>query len=267
MQKNRTSITVVIPVYGRYDLLAETLKSVYAQKGNFLLKTIVIDDNYPQPAKNIINRLFPQVQIIRNKENLKSGPSRNQALKYIDSEYVAFLDSDDVWRNDFLLKSVNKLKTTNSGTSITLSKPLFAKELPILFKLKIYLLSTIRDFFQLMFIVFNNGMVPSSGFYLCQLSHMLFTTNVIKGLKFDDNYNFGGEDWKYVLEVVDKNQKIIIIPDRLVKYRYHKRSSSLKTENRLNKWNSYKQLFHELDKRNINGLMRFLFKKYIATFQ
>lgn len=69
MLRNNTSITVVIPVYGRYDLLVETLKSVYNQKGNFLIKTIVIDDNYPQPPKNIINKLFPQAHMIRNKEN------------------------------------------------------------------------------------------------------------------------------------------------------------------------------------------------------
>ncbi|AKM83705.1 hypothetical protein A2422_02405 [Candidatus Woesebacteria bacterium RIFOXYC1_FULL_31_51] len=267
MQESKNSVTVIIPTYGRYDLLIETLTSVYSQKGKFKIKIIIIDDNYPEPVKKVISGLFPQVQIIRNKKNLKSGPSRNQALKYLDSEYVAFLDSDDVWDPNFLEKSVNKLKITQSDVTVALSKPIFAKCLSKSFKLKVYLLSLIRDVFQMIFIYLNCGKMPKGGFYLCQLSHMLFKANKIKGLKFDSNYNHGGEDWKYVLEVIDRVQNIIIVPERLVKYRYHKKNVSLNSENLLKKWNSYKQLYRELDKRNINGIMRFLFEIYVSTFQ
>lgn len=266
MQGNKKTVTVIIPAYSRLELLIETLDSIYRQKGALHTRVIVVDDHSPTPLGPAIKRKYPEVKVIRNKINLKSGPARNVALRFIDTEYVAFLDADDIWHEDFLRHSIKNIEESDSIGSVALSTPMFYKKVSSTFKIKILILSFIRDYFQILFYIFNSKKIIPSAFYLCQLSHLLFKAEVIKGISFDSNYNFGGEDWKFTLEVMD-NGSFRIVPRRLVRYRYHNKSSTFKRKNRLNKWNSYKQLFGELDKRNIKGLMRVLFKLYISAFQ
>lgn len=266
MRGNKKTVTVIIPAYSRPELLIETLDSIYRQKGALHTKVIVVDDHSPVPLGPTIKRKYPEVKVIRNKVNLKSGPARNMALGFIDTEYVAFLDADDIWHEDFLRHSIKNIEESDSIGSIALSTPMFYKKVPPTFKIKILILSFIRDFFQILFYIFNSKKILPSAFYLCQLSHLLFKAKAITGISFDPNYNFGGEDWKFVLEVMDRGS-FIIVPKRIVQYRYHNKSSSLMRENRLNKWNSYKQLFSETEKRHLSGVMMVLFAAYIKSFQ
>ncbi len=255
-------VAVVIPSYGREKLLLETLQSVFNQKGKFQLQVFVIDDHSPTPLSPIVHKQFPQVKVIRNRTNLKSGPSRNVALKYLKSDYVAFLDQDDLWEPDFLTQSIETIANYKAAGSLTLSKPLFDPSLPWLFKAKIWLFSLIRDFCQYTFVIFNHQIVPPSAFYLCQLSHLVFKTKVVMQYQFDPKYNFGGEDWKFVLEIMDHG-KIVLVPQKLVRYRYHPASTTLIKINKINKWHSYQQLFIELKHRQIKGFMVELFRLYI----
>lgn len=264
--KSKDDITIIIPAYSRPELLKQTLKSVFTQCGGLKLNVIVIDDHSPIPLKPLLQKIFPQVKFLRNPHNLRSGPTRNQALKYIDSPFVAFLDADDLWKPNFLVQSIKVLKQNpQSVASLSLSQPLFSPGLSLKFKIKLTILSAIRDSFQLLFYMFNHRQLPQSAFYLCQLSHLVFKSDQIKNQKFDPAYNYGGEDWKYVLQTMDHGT-ISIIPQALVRYRYHPQSSTHKKDNLKNKWNSYQQLFSELNQRNISGAMIYLFSKYISTF-
>lgn len=258
-------VTVIIPAYGNHLLLLETLRGVYLQAGNFKLQVIVVDDNSPIPLGPIVRKNFPKVTVIRNSMNLKSGPSRNQALKNLKTDYVAFLDADDIWNPNFLSTSIKTIVSKNVG-SVCLSQPLYSPDLPLSFKIKIHVLSTIRDMFQYVFYFLNSKKLPQSAFYLCQLSHLVFDYKKISSLRFDKAYNFGGEDWKFALESLDRGT-IQIVPQRLVKYRYHRKSATQKKVNLKKKWQSYTQLLTELEKRRISGPMTYLFKQYINLFK
>jgi len=263
----KTAVTVIIPGYKRPQLLIKTLKSVYNQVGDFKLNVIVMDDHSPQPLKPFVKKYFPHVKVIRNRKNLGSGLSRNQGFKYINSPYVAFLDADDLWRPQFLAQSIRLLEShPQTVASMTLSRPLFASNIDLSFKLKLTLLSLVRDAFQYFFYLFNHTTMPHSAFYLCQLSHLVFRTAKIKNLRFDLAYIFGGEDWQFTLQAMDHGP-IKIIPKRLVRYRYHKKSATHVKINLKNKWNSYRQLFAEVDARHLKGPMIILFHKYIDMFK
>lgn len=261
----KPQVTVIIPAYGNHLLLLETIHSVYQQNGNFKLQVLVVDDNSPIPLEPIIRKSFPKVTVIRNSRNLKSGPSRNQALKNLKTDYVAFLDADDIWKPNFLLTSINAIGVKNIG-SVCLSQPLCSSDLFLSFKVKIYLLSALRDVFQYFFYFVNRNKLPQSAFYLCQLSHLVFDYKKISNLHFDKAYNFGGEDWKFTLECLDQGS-IEIIPQRLVRYRYHKKSATQKKVNLRKKWQSYTKLLYELKKRRISGPMTYLFEQYINLFK
>lgn len=87
--------SVITPVYNRAALLRRTLQSVIAQNfGDF--EIIVVDDGSTDGSAEIAQGMDPRVHILQQ-SNQGPGAARNLALKHATGEYVAFLDSDDLW--------------------------------------------------------------------------------------------------------------------------------------------------------------------------
>lgn len=92
MIKN-SSITVVILNYNYQNYLDECIQSVISQTlAPYLI--IVVDDGSTDNSKKIIDNYSEQVIGIY-KENGGMISAANEAFKYLDSEYVLFLDADD----------------------------------------------------------------------------------------------------------------------------------------------------------------------------
>jgi succinoglycan biosynthesis protein ExoW len=101
-------IGIVIPYYQKLPgLLNRALRSVAAQEGLHQLRVHVVDDASPVPAEGELAGLdetFAQKIVILRQPNAGPGVARNLALDKMqdDVEFVAFLDSDDIWGKDHL---------------------------------------------------------------------------------------------------------------------------------------------------------------------
>ena len=87
--------STVIPVYNRADLISTTLDSVFAQ-GRPDLNVIVVDDGSTDETVSILEGYGDRITLIRQ-ENKGPGAARNAGIAATTGEYVAFLDSDDLW--------------------------------------------------------------------------------------------------------------------------------------------------------------------------
>ena len=100
-------VDVIIPAYNPGSFLRKSIESVLAQTyKNFNI--MVIDDCSTQNIE-LITKAYPKVNLIRTPEN--SGPSaaRNLGIKNTDSEFISFLDADDLMHNEKLEKSIREL--------------------------------------------------------------------------------------------------------------------------------------------------------------
>ena len=87
--------SVVIPTYNRAQLLRGTLESVWRQHfADF--ETIVVDDGSTDQTQEYLCTLGDKVQVIRQ-ENCGPGAARNAGARAARGDYVALLDSDDLW--------------------------------------------------------------------------------------------------------------------------------------------------------------------------
>jgi len=95
MNASHPVISVVIPAYNAADFIADSLASVIAQEGPFETEVIVVDDGSTDDTRNRV-RSFRGVQLI---SQANAGPSaaRNRGIAAAHGNYVAFLDSDDIW--------------------------------------------------------------------------------------------------------------------------------------------------------------------------
>ena len=87
--------SVAIPTFNRGELLLRTLESVWQQTFRDF-EVIVVDDG---STDGTCERLRGQTDRLRLMEQANSGPgaARNAAMRVARGQYVAFLDSDDIW--------------------------------------------------------------------------------------------------------------------------------------------------------------------------
>jgi hypothetical protein len=88
-------ISVIIPTHNRSHLLARALASL-PQGPDGLLEVIVVDDGSTDDTGSIVRNSGRKMTFLRQAQ-AGPGAARNLGLEAASGEYVAFLDSDDVW--------------------------------------------------------------------------------------------------------------------------------------------------------------------------
>lgn len=249
MKKN-IEISVIIPIFNRHQLLNQTIESVVQQ--NSSLEIIIVDDGSNQPF--VPKLVLPNIElkIIRSKENKGPAWARNIGLKMARGKYIAFLDSDDRWKKNFLKNSISVLKNHEeivaslSLSSIKFNNNMFSNSIKNLMKLICY---------------FKNGKrLPIQAFFLIQLSHMIFLRSKINFLRFNTGLKLG-EDWHFVMQSAELGT-IAIIPKSLVDHLKNKvgYSHMIKTHFPYRELRDYSQIIKRLEKSYNEGFFYYLFK-------
>lgn len=92
-------ISVVIPTFNRAYCLARTLDSVLAQT-HAELEALIVDDGSTDGTRELIHARYgaePRVRYI-HQENGGVAAARNRGIRAARGDFVALLDSDDVWQ-------------------------------------------------------------------------------------------------------------------------------------------------------------------------
>lgn len=89
------SVSVVIPTFERATLVRDALDSVFTQ-GVPDLQIIVVDDGSTDDTRAVVESYGAAVEYVYQKNSGPAG-ARNNGVQRSRGEFIAFLDSDDVW--------------------------------------------------------------------------------------------------------------------------------------------------------------------------
>ncbi len=108
IERSSPSVTVVITTHNRARLVVEAVESVLAQTVTDF-ELIVIDDGSTDDTALLLDPYKDRLSYHRQ-EN--SGPSsaRNRGIEIAGGSLIAFLDSDDLWHPEKLLRQVDYLQ-------------------------------------------------------------------------------------------------------------------------------------------------------------
>ncbi len=106
-------VSIVIPTFNRAHLIGETLDSVLAQTYHDW-EIIVVDDGSTDNTAAVIACYGTAVHYIRQ-PNAGQGAARNTGIRAACGDYIAFLDSDDLWLPDKLDRQMQVLDSTASA--------------------------------------------------------------------------------------------------------------------------------------------------------
>ena len=107
------TVSVVIPVYNRLRYLPAAVESVLSQEYPHV-QLIIYDDGSEQTElyQYYESLRDSRVKIIRGVHSGFIAASRNRGAKHAVGDYIAFLDSDDLWHPEKLVRQVPALRET-----------------------------------------------------------------------------------------------------------------------------------------------------------
>lgn len=109
-------VDVIIPTYNGLPWLISTIESVQLQTYKYL-KIYIIDDGSTDDTEKVVKSIKDDRIHYIKKSNGGVSSARNHGIKESKSEFVAFLDSDDLWHKDKIEK---QLKIINENPKVGL---------------------------------------------------------------------------------------------------------------------------------------------------
>lgn len=90
-------VSVIMPSWNTSNFIAESIQSVIDQTyENWEL--IIVDDCSTDNTDEVVARFTDKrIRYFKNEKNNGAALSRNRALREARGEWIAFLDSDDLW--------------------------------------------------------------------------------------------------------------------------------------------------------------------------
>jgi len=109
MNNHPSKVSVVIPTYNQADLLQNALNSVIHQTEQDW-EVIVIDNNSQDTTKEVVESCHDtRIRYVSYSNNGIIAASRNYGITLAVGNYIAFLDSDDLWYPSKLDSCLNLL--------------------------------------------------------------------------------------------------------------------------------------------------------------
>lgn len=108
-------VSVITPVFNSAEFIAQTISSVQNQTLTDW-EMILVDDVSTDTTLDVIKAIAKtdsRIRLIELEINSGAGIARQTALDAATGRYIAFLDSDDIWKPEKLQAQLNFMQQTN----------------------------------------------------------------------------------------------------------------------------------------------------------
>jgi glycosyltransferase involved in cell wall biosynthesis len=102
--------TIIIPLYNKEKYIENAINSILNQTFTDFEVLIVNDCSTDKSVEIASEFLSEKVQIVHHEKNSGLAATRNTGIKKATSNYVTFLDADDLWKPHFLEKTYNLIQ-------------------------------------------------------------------------------------------------------------------------------------------------------------
>lgn len=108
-------VSIITPVYNGEKYISETIDSVLQQTYPDW-EMIVVDDGSKDNSATIVRQYAEKESRITllQQPNGGSASARNNGIRHANGQYIALLDSDDLWDQDFLRSQLDLMKDKNA---------------------------------------------------------------------------------------------------------------------------------------------------------
>lgn len=112
-------ISIITPTYNCAKFIGFTIESVMKQTYENW-EMIIVDDASTDNTEEIVKKYNDKrIKYVKLEKNSGAAVARNTAMELAKGKYMAFLDSDDMWKEEKLEKQINFMKEHNYNITCT----------------------------------------------------------------------------------------------------------------------------------------------------
>lgn len=223
-------VSIIMPSWNTGEFIAESIQSVLNQTyTNWEL--IIIDDCSSDDTDQIIESFNDErIKYLKNEKNCGAALTRNRGLREARGEWIAFLDSDDLWSSDKLEKQIEFMKKNDIYFSYHEYEKIDEESRPLNIYVSGPTIVTKRK-------MYNYG-YPGCLTFMYSAKKMGLVQ--IKDIKKNNDYA--------ILLKLCKKADCYLLRENLAQYRIRKKSIS--HDKLVKKLKSHYDLFHYCDEKN-----------------
>lgn len=224
-------VSIIMPSYNTGRFIAESIKSVLAQTYPDW-ELIIVDDCSTDNTDEVVQPFLSdeRIKYFKNEKNSGAALTRNRAMREAQGEWIAFLDSDDLWMPEKLEKMLQFMQANHYSFAYHQYEKIDEESKP------------------LNILVSGPKTVSKRKMYnYCYPGCLTFMYNAkvmgliqIKDIKKNNDYA--------ILLQLCKKANCYLLPENLAKYRIRKKSIS--HDKLSKKLKSHYDLFHYCDEKN-----------------
>jgi teichuronic acid biosynthesis glycosyltransferase TuaG len=112
-------VTIIMPAHNSQDSLSESVQSVLAQTYKDW-ELILVDDASSDGTLALASQFAsddPRIRVLPLQQNVGVAEARNRGISAARGQYLAFLDSDDLWLPNKLETQIDFMRSTGAGFS------------------------------------------------------------------------------------------------------------------------------------------------------
>ena len=119
--ENEPLVSVITPLYNSEKYISKTIESVINQKYNNW-ELIIINDCSKDKGPEIVKKYQNQderIKLINLEKNSGAAVARNIGIENAQGDFIAFIDSDDIWERNKLKEQINFMLDNDYNFSFT----------------------------------------------------------------------------------------------------------------------------------------------------
>lgn len=220
-------VSVVMPAYKAERFIGDAIQSVINQTVEDW-ELIIVEDCSPDETyreAELLARTDSRITLLRNEKNQGVSRTRNRGIDLCRGEYIAFLDSDDIWHPEKLERQLQRMRAMNADIGYC----------------SYALIGAAGDKVR------GDYLVPETVEYsrllkenVIQCSAMLIRSDIVKKYKF--NTDFYHEDYILGLQILRDGGVAAGCREVLLDWRYIENSRSFdKKRSAGNRWKIYRE--------------------------
>jgi glycosyltransferase involved in cell wall biosynthesis len=116
------ALSVVIPAYNRCGVIGAAVQSVLQQQlpaADWTYEIVIVDDGSSDDLEGALAPFGDHARLLRHAKNAGAAAARNTGIQAASGEYVALLDSDDIWLPGKVIQQVAAMQQYGWGASCT----------------------------------------------------------------------------------------------------------------------------------------------------
>jgi glycosyltransferase involved in cell wall biosynthesis len=206
-------VSVVIPFFNGVDWLCDAIQSVLDQTYNNL-EIIVVNDGSPENVDDFLAKYGDKIIYIL-KENGGPASARNLGIDKATGEYIAFLDSDDIWLNNKIEKQISLMEISKAIWSHTSYSLFLNKE-----QSKVFKRIDVADYKGMIFPKCLHSSPIATPCVMIKASYLKNNPHI----RFAEHMRYGEDS--YLWSNLAVHNHLYVVPDALTKVRIRGTNSS-----------------------------------------